>query len=324
MKKIIVSRTDSIGDVVLTLPMCGLLKEKYPGVEIVFLGRTYTGPIIRCSAFVDEFLDWDQWKDKSPQEQIDLLAGLKADCIIHVFPRKELLWLAKKARISMRIATGRRLHTITKVNKPVFFSRKNSPLHEAQLNFKLLRPLGIDYIPTLDEIPALYGIRAGSKLSPSLLELIQHDKLNVILHAKSKGSAVEWGVPHFVSLIKLLPLEKTRIFMTGTAAEGEAIRKECDLSKLPVVDLTGQLSLEELISFVDACDALVAASTGPLHIAASLGKKAIGLYTPKRPMHPGRWAPLGKYARVLVAMTHPAKGQYLDIAPEEVVKALLQ
>jgi len=44
----------------------------------------------------------------------------------------------------------------------------------------------------------------------------------------------------------------------------------------------------------------VAASTGPLHLAAALGIKAIGIYPPIRPMHPERWAPIGEKATFLV------------------------
>ena len=46
LHKIIISRTDSIGDVMLTLPLCVWLKEKYPNTELVFLGRTYTESIV--------------------------------------------------------------------------------------------------------------------------------------------------------------------------------------------------------------------------------------------------------------------------------------
>ena len=44
---IIVSRTDSIGDVMLTLPMMGMLRGHYPKARLVFLGRTYTEPVLR-------------------------------------------------------------------------------------------------------------------------------------------------------------------------------------------------------------------------------------------------------------------------------------
>jgi ADP-heptose:LPS heptosyltransferase len=67
-----------------------------------------------------------------------------------------------------------------------------------------------------------------------------------------------------------------------------------------LVDLTGKLDLRQLISFISAADGMVAASTGPLHIAAALNKFALGLYAPMRPIHAGRWAPVGKNAAYLM------------------------
>ena len=67
-----------------------------------------------------------------------------------------------------------------------------------------------------------------------------------------------------------------------------------------VTDITGMMPLAQFIAFINKADGLVAASTGPLHIAAALGKVAVGLYAPMRPIHPGRWAPLGPRAGYLV------------------------
>ena len=55
-KKIIISRTDRIGDVVLTLPMAGIIKSKYPNCKILFLGKTYTEPIINASIHLNTIL----------------------------------------------------------------------------------------------------------------------------------------------------------------------------------------------------------------------------------------------------------------------------
>ena len=59
-----------------------------------------------------------------------------------------------------------------------------------------------------------------------------------------------------------------------------------------------RVDTHELIDFIALSDGIVSASTGPLHIAAALGKYALGLYSPMRPIHSGRWAPLGKNAQV--------------------------
>jgi ADP-heptose:LPS heptosyltransferase len=37
-----------------------------------------------------------------------------------------------------------------------------------------------------------------------------------------------------------------------------------------------------------------------LHLAAALGKYALGIYPPIRPLYPKRWAPLGKNADYIV------------------------
>jgi heptosyltransferase-3 len=66
-----------------------------------------------------------------------------------------------------------------------------------------------------------------------------------------------------------------------------------------VTDLTGKLNLEELTSFIGQVDGLLACSTGVLHLAASLGVYTLGLYSPMRPIHPGRWMPVGRKATYL-------------------------
>ena len=46
------------------------------------------------------------------------------------------------------------------------------------------------------------------------------------------------------------------------------------------------------------------AATSQASIAAAAGIRAIGLFPTQRPMHPGRWAPLGRDVLVLVDEAH--------------------
>jgi heptosyltransferase-3 len=296
MKTFIISRTDAIGDVVLTLPVAGVLRSLYPSARILFLGRAYTRDIIDACGHIDGFLDWDQLKEASPARQ---LAATGADTIIHVFPDKLIARAAWQARIPQRIGTTNRLYHWLYCNIRVPLSRKNSPWHEAQLNLRLLEPLGARESYTPEEISGFYGLTRLADLPPAVAALLSPDRFNLILHPKSRGSAREWGLDNFRQLIALLPRERFNIFLTGTAAEGkllEPLRQEFPF----LTDLTGRLSLGELMSFIALADGLVAASTGPLHLAAALGISALGIYPPIRPMHPGRWAPVGKKAVVFV------------------------
>jgi heptosyltransferase-3 len=322
--RIIISRADSIGDVMLTLPMCGWIKKHLPQSTVLFLGRTYTRAIAEACEHIDEFIDWDEIDGESPGEQLDVIRSYAADCIIHVFPRKEISWLAKHAGIGMRIASGHRLHALTKSNKLVFFTRKNSNLHESQLNFKLLKPLGIPDFIELSEVPAYYGFHAGNEAQEEIQSALSvvNGRRVVILHPLSKGSAVEWPIDRFRALTTLLSPDAYAIFISGTAEEGERIKAQGGIHGEHVHDVTGKFDLTGLISFINHCDMLVAASTGPLHIAAALGKNVIGLYSPKRPIHPGRWSPVGVNAHFICAPEHPKEGASLSISADEVLQVI--
>lgn len=332
LKTLLISRTDSIGDVVLTLPMLGVIKQSNPRIRIVFLGQSYTRPVAEACIHIDDFIDWKQMASQPPEEQLQQLKAIGADAIIHVFPRQEIARLAARAKIPLRIGTSGRIYHLRTCNRLVVMSRKRSHLHEMQLNLKLAR----QFIPhkqyLLPELTRFYGLRHLSPLPSAVADLLCHDKFNLILHPKSKGSAREWGIPNFVAFTRLLSAEKYRLFITGTAEEGKLLRETAFFKQAAeVIDLTGQLSLSELMAFIAAADGLIAASTGPLHLAAALGRVALGIYPPIKPMHPGRWAPVGDKADYLVAEKNCTKCRkggkctcMTDISPQQVKQKLEQ
>ena len=300
MKKIVVSRVDNLGDVVLTLPVAGVLKELFPDSRITFLGSRYTRPLVDASRNIDFFLDWNEITHQSPVEGVKRFKELQADIVIHVFPRKQIARLATKAAIPVRLGTSRRFYHWLYCNRRLNIARRKSDLHEAQLNLKLLVPLGAKQTYALSEIPQYYGLQNFAPLRDEIKNLLSTDNINLILHPKTKGSAREWGIENFSRLVELLSTEEIKIFITGTQAEGDAIRGFLRKYRSRLTDLTGKMDLGELISFINAADGLVAASTGPLHIASALHKYALGLYAPMRPIHAGRWAPVGRNAQYLM------------------------
>jgi ADP-heptose:LPS heptosyltransferase len=317
--KIVISRTDSIGDVVLTLPLAGILKERFPNAHIIFLGNTYTKPIISCSEHIDEVWEWAEIEKKHTEEQIVWLAEKEVDVFIHVFPRKELARLAKKAGIKNRIGTSHRLYHWFTCNYRPSFTRKRSPLHEAQLNTKLLSPLRIGSDYSLNLLNDYIGFSKIPSLPDNFGKLIDPHKTSVILHPKSQGSAKEWGVPNFMELARTLDPKKFTVFFTGTEKEGLLFRADIP-DQNNMVDLTGKMTLDELIAFIAAADVLVAASTGPLHIAGITNRHAIGLFSAIKPIHPGRWKPLGDQVDILEDKKNMELTQPLSISVRDVLQ----
>jgi len=294
--RIIISRTDSIGDVILTLPLCVWLKKQFPQSELVFLGRSYTKDIIACFDVVDKFLNFDDFSSLPTSERI---ARLKADCIIHVFPNREIAALSKKAKIPMRIGTAHRVFHLLTCNYRLNFSRKRSLLHEAQLNFELLKPLGLNEIPSFEALfESLNHFNIPTVSLPTEFSGIDLSN-TIILHPKSQGSAVEWPLEKYIELAQVLVQQKKTVIFTGTENEGKEFSAILPVHP-QIIDSSGKLNLKQLILLISSCEALVACSTGPYHIAGISGIKAIGLFSPRKPIHPGRWRALGDKSAALV------------------------
>lgn len=294
--KILISRTDSIGDVVLTLPLCAFIKQHRPDTKLVFLGAKYTVPILKACPFIDEVWDWKELEQKNDKDRISIIQNEQFDAVVHVFPRKEIARWMKMAKVPIRIGTSHRAFHLLTCTKRVSFTRKNASESEGQLNFHLLRPFGLKELPSFFDLNRVAVLKAPEKALPFPVG----DGKKVVLHAKSQGSAVEWPTSKFASLTERLVEKGYTVYWTGTEKEGELIR-----SFIPEVsgsvDTMGKLSLEELMCLIGKVDALVACSTGPLHIAGALGTKAVGLFSPRRPIHPGRWQPLGEKSIALTS-----------------------
>ena len=296
-KRIIISRTDSIGDVMLTLPLCAWLKANYPTVTILFLGKGYTRPIVEAYSLIDSYEDWNTYADLPESQQVKKMKALSADAIIHVFPVKAIAKAAKKAKISVRVGTSHRFHHNWTCNNRISFTRKNSNLHESQLNHELLRPFGLTQIPSLEQVIETTQFFELPKVV--LPEGFRNLSDITILHPKSQGSAKEWPIENYYQLAKTLSNQGKTVVFTGTTNEGDLFRTNLPKHE-KIIDSTGALTLEQLIVLIGKAKNLVACSTGPLHIAGYLGINTIGLYAPKRPIHPGRWKALGAHVSILV------------------------
>ncbi len=296
MNSLLLSRTDNLGDVLLTLPLAAHLKKILPQVRIVFLGKRYTRPVLERCLAVDEIIDLEDFNENS-------LRKLQIDCVLHVFPNRAVAKICADAGLSMRVGTAHRLFHWWRCNRLLFFSRKNSQLHEAQLNFEFLRPLhpmaGAQAIPP--QIGDLVGTVCFKGLPSEQKAELNPKKPTVFFHPCSKGSAAEWPLSSYLELIKERQ-HSYHFIMTGTLDDQKSLEKRCPelLCHPGVENLMGHTSLGDLINVIHArCDLFLSVSTGPIHLAALLNKRVVGLYPKERPMFAQRWSPLGTRVRCL-------------------------
>ncbi len=317
IKNIIISRPDSIGDAVLAISAGKILKDRFPGVCIAYLGKAYTRQLVEACEYIDEFIDVKDFLANKVT-----VCGQPPEVIVHVLPTPAVAKRAKQLKIPWRIGTTNRLYHWPTCNKLVKLSRKNSDLHEAQLNLKLLSALGINKTFSLAEIADSYGLHHIQPLQQQFASLIDPNKYNIILHPKSQGNAIEWGIKNFIELVKILEPSNYQIFITGTEKEREYIQPLFAEVGDKVTDLTGKMDLAQFISFINQCNGLIACSTGPIHLAAALGIDAYGLYSRHRPIHTGRWGPIGKHVFIIESDVEKYKGDMNDVKPETVKQVI--
>ncbi|RDK09325.1 glycosyltransferase family 9 protein [Cupriavidus lacunae] len=296
-KHILVSRTDNIGDIVLTLPMVARLRQMNPGARISFLCRAYAAPLVRFCTDIDQVIELEDIAD-APAEY---LKHSDIDTLLLAQPDRKLAYAAFRAGIRHRIGNARqKLYLLFYCNRRVRFSKRVTEDHEAQINFEFLRAFGPRSIPTREEIPGMYhfDIPVNSEISQQL----QPYGFNLVLHTKSNGHGREWPIEHYTALAQLLRSQPdVHLWLTGSAREGEWLKAHGHaLLQLPnVTSVCGAQTLGQLTQLIKQADGLIASGTGPLHLSAAIGQRTLGLFPPTRPMHPGRWAALGLRAQNL-------------------------
>jgi len=301
MKKIIVSRLDNIGDVILTFPLLHHIKSTFPKAEIIYLAKKYSAPILYKCSLVSSVIEWEHLNKLDDTQLSAEISMLGADIFIHSTPKRKLAKAVFKSNIPIRIGSARRIYHWLYCNyRPWVANHRHCKTHMSDHILALSKPLSIIPPPRANSIEFHDIINISTKLPPAINTLLSKTHFNIILHPGSNRHAPEWPAKNFSSLIALLPKEKFNIFITGTESEYRRLERSL-ISKLPkhVHNTMGQLNLLQFTKLINESNGIVAASTGPIHISGVLNKRTLGLYPPRTPktfdweLTEDKWKPLG-------------------------------
>ncbi|MCE1188944.1 MAG: glycosyltransferase family 9 protein [Ignavibacteria bacterium] len=309
---ILICRTDRIGDVVLTLPLAGEVKKHFRGCKVSFLAKEYTAPLVRMCTAIDEVLVLPEKNGRIDKSKfLNLILERKFDAVIMAYPRPELAWACFRARIPVRIGTAFRWYSFL-FNKKIHDHRKEVRYHELEYNIRLLS--AFDMNPEVSVTTVNYNILPTSKINLAEYNIPDLHGPILIIHPGSGGSAMDLPVAKMQMLTGMLcDHENITVLLTGSPSE----RELCETVKnnTRAINLAGKLNLTELIAVIGKCDIFVANSTGPLHIAAALGKYTVGFYPKIKVCSPERWAPYTQNRAVFVppaACTNCSRQQCME------------
>ncbi|MEW6701191.1 MAG: glycosyltransferase family 9 protein, partial [Bacteroidota bacterium] len=215
----------------------------------------------------------------------------KFDTCVAVYPTFTTALILFLSNIPTRIGTAYRWYSFL-FNKKIYEHRKFGNRHELEYNVRLLLQTGID--ENVNEENVSFGLvpskESEEKVRYDLREFgVNLDKPILIVHPGSGGSSIDLPVEKMKAVIKLLAQGGNQILITGTNSEKE-LCESFALNK-KIFNTAGKYNLKELTALINQCDLMIANSTGPIHIAAALGKGVIGFYPKFAAASAKRWGP---------------------------------
>ena len=311
VKNIIISRTDKIGDLVLSVPAISTVKKMYPEAKLYVLVRKYNMEVVKGFTFIDGVVAID---DYSKKELYKKIKQIKADIFIALYSDNTVLKLAWKSGAKYRVGPLSKPLSFFVYNYGIKQKRSESIKNEAEYNLDLVKHLDEELFNkqkiTIDKLQ--YGRTNHNK---ALSFLNEHNIYNyVLIHPFSGGSTKNFTVDEYIKVIKGLNYANPNLQIVITSSmddkvEAERIAKECSN-----VFVYSASSILEIAAVIDKCKVYVGAGTGPSHIAGNLCKMAVCIYPKYKVLSPSRWGLYGNEERTtyIIPDNEKAEKDYKD------------
>ena len=273
--RFLLSRTDALGDLMVSLPVVSRILSREPRAEVHLLVAPATAPVLKGVPGIAGVHLRDGDHLLKP-----LFERLRPDALLNLGHRDRAVTVAaQEARVPVRVARARGLDQILAATHRLWGGRTGTGRHEAQHALDFLAPWG--WQGGVPEAPRLVLDRPERDRGLEDLEDLPRPRLGVVLRGSGSGA-----FPSQAWWDRALPVIAGSGWvpvLLAPAGEGP----------LPPTDLRG------LLGRLAACDAVISPSTGPAHLAAALDLPLLCLMG-RRPHHgPDRWAPLGRRVQVV-------------------------
>ncbi len=274
MKRILIIKPSSLGDIVHGLMAAQAIREQMANCEITWVAREIFAPLVRSCPAVDHTIVFprQRWLTgmarlvrELRREEYDYVLDMQG------LARSGLMTLLARSRVKIGRSDARELSGWACTQRvPLPVSGKKS--HAVELLLQFLPLLGLQ--AKLGKPIQL----ASEPLQPP------HDKLvaarPIVLLPHSRKRRKEW--PGFVELTQLL-LERREDTPVIWSSHKRCAVPEAVASHPRFHNLTAQTTLRQMIGLIAGARVVVVNDSGPLHIAAAVGTPLVACFGPTPP-----------------------------------------
>jgi lipopolysaccharide heptosyltransferase II len=298
LKKILIFRTDRIGDLVMTLPAISLLRKHFPHSQVHLVTGEWNQDIVKHFKGADKIFYWNpSWISR----------GNKSDSFIHLV-RKAFDLRKSKYDLAIDFASDIRINIlmwITGAKRRIGYSdsgggafltktTKERGIHRVEQNLEPLRAIGVVKQNTIPSLEGMIKFPAISKTKLSSVYAkagIRNLKDFVIIHPWGGRLVKTWNVDKYAALaVEITNKLGLNVLLTGDIQDKTFCSEIEKKSGGVAHNLAGKNNLEELMSLMKSARLFISPDTGPMHIAVALGIPTVTLFGPSDPV---KYAPYG-------------------------------
>lgn len=295
-QRILIVRTDRIGDVVLSTPVIRSLREAFPDAHLAMMVRPGNRELVEGHPDLDAVILYDkQGREKGWLGNFRFAAALRAHrfdtaLILHSTNRVILVtWLAG---IRRRVGYARRLPWGLTHRLP--YVKREGDRHELEYNLDLVRLIGVEgkrrdlFVPT----PPAQEARVAAFLQG---QGIDGASPLIVLHPGASCPSKRWPAERFAEVGDALSSRHgARVVVVTGPEDPSAGRQVLGRMRVQATPALGTLGLGELACLLRRARCLISNDSGPVHLACAVGTPVVAIFGRwGGGLSPTRWGPTG-------------------------------
>lgn len=306
--KILILKPSSLGDVIHALPVLRLLKAHFPASQIHWWLDVSLVPLLEKDPDLAGIVQFQRKRWAAPQRWPEIARSLQSMRRQRFDWAIDLQGLARSGIFAWLAGAGLTVgldneREGTREGARLFYDlvppRADTHTHAVDRYLAVLPLLGVpvhrnfQWLPPRPDIAAQLEQKWSVSAAPWIL-----------LMPGGRWNNKRWPVEYFEALVKLMASARRDVKFAILGSKDERGLGQTISAAAPerCLNLAGQTSLAEMMEWIRAGKLVITNDSGPMHVAAAIGRPVIALFGPT---HPASTGPYGQLNNVLQDGTLP-------------------
>lgn len=322
--KILLLKPSSLGDVVQALPVLRSIKRHRPGSQVFWWLDSALAPLLEGDPDLAGVVRFERRRWASPRHWPEMFGQVRWMRAQHFDWVIDLQCLARSGAFAW-LANGKRLIGLDEPREGArgFYDRivprPSFHTHAVDWYLGVLPLLGVPVCRDFDWLPARPAVAAAIQprwpAAPGPV---------LALLPGARWANKRWPAEHFATLVAQLAAEMPAVqfVVLGSAADREIGETITRAAPGRCQNLASQTSLPEMVEWLRRSDFVVSNDTGPMHVAAALGKPILALFGPTEPRRTGPYRQVDRVLQTPLPCVPCLRSRCAFEKPMECLRAL--